>query len=45
VEASDLERLDNPRARSAKLRFGIRTSAPAFKSDFKSIAVPQLGRH
>lgn len=45
VEASDAERLDNPRARSAKLRFGIRTSAPAFKIDFKSIAVPQLERH
>jgi 16S rRNA (cytosine1402-N4)-methyltransferase len=45
TEASDMERLDNPRARSAKLRFGIRTSAPAFKMDFKSIAVPQLGRH
>ncbi len=45
VEASDVERLDNPRARSAKLRFGIRTSAPAFKMDFKSIAVPRLERH
>jgi 16S rRNA (cytosine1402-N4)-methyltransferase len=45
VEASDMERLDNPRSRSAKLRFGIRTSAPAFKLDFRAIAVPQLGRH
>jgi 16S rRNA (cytosine1402-N4)-methyltransferase len=45
VEASTLERLDNPRSRSAKLRFGIRTSAPAFKIDFRAIAVPQLGRH
>jgi len=44
VEASDIERLDNPRARSAKLRFGIRTSAPPFKLDLKSIAVPQLGK-
>ncbi len=45
IEAGDLERLDNPRARSAKLRFGIRTAAPTFKLDFKAMAVPSLGRH
>jgi 16S rRNA (cytosine1402-N4)-methyltransferase len=32
----------NPRARSAKLRAGIRTSAPSWPIDFKSLGVPRI---
>ncbi|MCY4306541.1 MAG: 16S rRNA (cytosine(1402)-N(4))-methyltransferase RsmH [Aestuariivita sp.] len=32
----------NPRCRSAKLRFGIRTDAPATNFDFQSINVPKI---
>ena len=42
VEASEVEKLDNPRSRSAKLRTAIRTSAPAFSFDAAAMAVPQL---
>ena len=47
VEASDVEKLDNPRSRSAKLRAAVRTSAPSFPFDASAMAVPQLrmGRH
>ena len=47
VEASDVEKLDNPRSRSAKLRAAVRTSAPSFPFDAGAMAVPQLrmGRH
>jgi 16S rRNA (cytosine1402-N4)-methyltransferase len=47
VEASEVEKLDNPRSRSAKLRTAIRTAAPAFSFDARSMAVPQLnkGKH
>ena len=47
VEASEIEKLDNPRARSAKLRAAVRTKAPSFIFDFAAMAVPQLriGRH
>lgn len=44
VEAGPQEMLDNPRARSAKLRAGIRTAAPAFKFDAEAMAVPTLSR-
>jgi 16S rRNA (cytosine1402-N4)-methyltransferase len=44
VEAGPQEMLDNPRARSAKLRAGIRTAAPAFKFDAEAMAVPTLTR-
>jgi 16S rRNA (cytosine1402-N4)-methyltransferase len=43
-EAGPQEMLDNPRARSAKLRAGLRTAAPSFKFDAKAMAVPQLWR-
>ncbi len=42
IAASDEEALDNPRARSAKLRFGVRTEAPAWPYDPIALAVPQL---
>ena len=43
-EAGLQEILDNPRARSAKLRCGIRTTAHAFSFDAKAMAVPSLER-
>jgi 16S rRNA (cytosine1402-N4)-methyltransferase len=43
-DAGPEEMLDNPRARSAKLRAGIRTAAPSFKFDAKAMAVPKLWR-
>ena len=47
VEASEVEKLDNPRSRSAKLRAAVRTSAAAFAFDMTGMAVPQLrgGKH
>ena len=47
VEASEMEKLDNPRSRSAKLRAAVRTSGPSISFDAKSMAVPQLhkGKH
>jgi 16S rRNA (cytosine1402-N4)-methyltransferase len=44
VEAGPQEMLDNPRARSAKLRAGIRTAAKSFRFDAKSMAVPSVER-
>jgi 16S rRNA (cytosine1402-N4)-methyltransferase len=44
IAASDEESEANPRARSAKLRFGIRTAAPAFKRDLKELNFPTPGR-
>jgi 16S rRNA (cytosine1402-N4)-methyltransferase len=41
VAAGDGEIAINPRSRSAKLRFGIRTAAPAHKSDYAALGVPQ----
>ncbi len=43
--ASDAESRLNPRARSAKLRFGIRTSAPALAFDAEALGLPKAGRH
>lgn len=43
-EAGPEENLDNPRARSAKLRCGVRTSAASFKFDAKAMAVPSVER-
>ena len=43
-EAGPQEMLDNPRARSAKLRCGIRTAAASFKFDAKAMAVPSVER-
>ncbi|MCJ7993356.1 16S rRNA (cytosine(1402)-N(4))-methyltransferase RsmH [Rhizobium cremeum] len=42
VSASDAEAEINPRARSAKLRAGIRTTAPAEKPDFSIFDLPDL---
>ena len=42
ISASDAESEVNPRARSAKLRAGIRTSAPAAKPDLSIFDLPQL---
>ncbi len=44
IAASDEESEINPRARSAKLRVGIRTAAPAFKRDLKELNFPTPGR-
>lgn len=40
--ASEAETADNPRARSAKLRAGERTSAPALPLNLEDIAVPSV---
>jgi 16S rRNA (cytosine1402-N4)-methyltransferase len=42
VAASDAEAEVNPRARSAKLRSGIRSQAPAGKADLSIFDLPQL---
>ena len=44
TSASEDETRTNPRARSAKLRFGIRTSAPSHAADFVAMGVARLGR-
>ena len=41
---SEAEAEANPRARSAKLRMGIRTAAPAFKRDLNDLGLPGLSR-
>ncbi len=42
LAASDDETGNNPRARSAKLRAGLRTAVPARAVDFADLGVPQL---
>lgn len=42
VGPDDVELAENPRSRSAKLRVGLRTTAPAHKLDFAAIDVPLL---
>ncbi|MBO6917239.1 MAG: 16S rRNA (cytosine(1402)-N(4))-methyltransferase RsmH [Rhizobiaceae bacterium] len=42
IAASKREAEENPRARSAKLRAGIRTDAPAGSSDMKIFGLPNL---
>jgi 16S rRNA (cytosine1402-N4)-methyltransferase len=44
LEAGAEEMLDNPRARSAKLRAGIRTAADKFEFDARALAVPTIER-
>jgi 16S rRNA (cytosine1402-N4)-methyltransferase len=43
VEAGEAEVLENPRARSAKLRAAVRTDAPPRAVDFRALGVPVLG--
>jgi 16S rRNA (cytosine1402-N4)-methyltransferase len=45
LDATDAEAARNPRARSAKLRAGIRTAAPAMPSIADEIGVASLMRH
>lgn len=42
LAASDAECAENPRARSAKLRVGLRTDEPAFALDMLAMGVPAL---
>jgi 16S rRNA (cytosine1402-N4)-methyltransferase len=42
IAASDNEARQNPRARSAKLRYGVRTGAPAFNEDWSPFKLPDL---
>jgi 16S rRNA (cytosine1402-N4)-methyltransferase len=42
VQASEAEAEENPRARSAKLRAGIRTNAPAGQADMSIFDLPDL---
>ncbi|MOA44684.1 16S rRNA m(4)C1402 methyltransferase [compost metagenome] len=42
IAASDEEAELNPRARSAKLRAGLRTTAPARAADFSIFELPDL---
>lgn len=42
LAASDAECAENPRARSAKLRVGLRTAEPAFALDMRAMGVPAL---
>ncbi len=44
VEAGDAEKSRNPRARSAKLRAGVRTPADALPADPNLLGVPQVKR-
>lgn len=41
TSVGDAEAARNPRSRSAKLRFGIRTTAPAIAFDAKELGLPQ----
>lgn len=42
IAASEVEAAENPRARSAKLRAAVRTSAPACEEDFSLFGLPKL---
>ncbi|SEN59021.1 16S rRNA (cytosine1402-N4)-methyltransferase [Gemmobacter aquatilis] len=42
VAPDDQELAENPRARSAKLRIGLRTAAPALKLDLAALDVPMI---
>jgi 16S rRNA (cytosine1402-N4)-methyltransferase len=42
VAAGEAEAAENPRARSAKLRSGIRTEAPAGRTDLSIFDLPDL---
>jgi 16S rRNA (cytosine1402-N4)-methyltransferase len=42
IAASDEEARANPRARSAKLRFGTRTAAPAHAADMAGLGLPKV---
>jgi 16S rRNA (cytosine1402-N4)-methyltransferase len=42
ISASQEEASQNPRARSAKLRFGIRTSSPVAAQDYSIFGLPNL---
>lgn len=42
LEASDGEIAANPRSRSAKLRFGLRTQAPAREIDAEALGLPNI---
>jgi 16S rRNA (cytosine1402-N4)-methyltransferase len=42
LAASEEEAQRNPRARSAKLRYGIRTGEPAFAEDWTPFKLPNL---
>ena len=44
IAASEAEAHTNPRARSAKLRFGRRTAAPSHAIDLTALGVAKLGR-
>ncbi len=45
IAASDAEARVNPRARSAKLRFGMRTAAAAHARDADELGQPKVERH
>ncbi|MEM7619954.1 MAG: 16S rRNA (cytosine(1402)-N(4))-methyltransferase RsmH [Pseudomonadota bacterium] len=44
VKPNDREIKNNPRARSAHLRWGVRTQAPAYKLDHQSLGLPEIGK-
>lgn len=44
IGPDDEELAENPRSRSAKLRVGIRTDAPAGTTDRKKLGMPQLAK-
>ena len=43
LSPTDKEIAANPRARSAKLRWAVRTDAPAWDADAGDLAIPRLG--